>query len=848
MALKGETCMYSYTFIPIIAMACYLFLFFSFLASKKERIILVYMEVLIAMVIWTSGSFFMRIGLGPSINFWYQVSLAGIFFAMYSMYSFVSVFIQRKRDKNCYIWLMVVLIMIFINTTTSWFLKAPTLQLVGDRYVFLYETTYRAYILFGIVLLCTLDLIRKVHGSIKQHPELFNQILPFFMGIVAIILGHLLVLLPLFNGFPIDIVSGLINAACMYYMVYQRKLFKLTLLVSRTNCYLFSGALTFIIFSYLIIPIESFVTQHLNISGKLHTLIISSVFTLISVVVYLLFKSFIDRVFIKSEIHQNKVLKEYSNKVGKTLNIEEVVIETNKAIREVLYVNDIHIALLDVSKSSYQFIGEKQYFVYPTLSVKSPLFQYLIDKEEWSTFLEFKRSLYYRTMWKKEKDYLDSMNIDIMIPLYEDELMGVIFLSSKSHKDFRFKDIDFLSSLTAITAIALKNSQLYQRVYLEARIDELTGLYNRKYFYELLNEAYENIDAMLTLIEISIDDFRLYNQLYGNSNGDKALKVVAKILKGSIGENAIAARLQGKEFALILPNYNLHQANVLAESVRQSILTLKMNEEVEGMLTASFGIASIPLNASTIKQLVDYADQSLFQAKRSGKNCVNTYNLGTKHSSNSSDNRPKESIYLEYAPTIYALQAAIDTKDHYTFSHSNNVAYYATSLAYAYGLNEDIVEIIREAALLHDVGKIGVHESILNKPGKLTREEFEMMQAHVENSINIIKHLPSLDYVIPVVISHHERYDGHGYPRKIAGEDIPLGGRILCIADSFDAMVSKRSYKEPYDIEYAMQEMKNQANKQFDGELVDLFVELLMSGKIQIQDLEVIESTVSYPN
>ena len=133
------------------------------------------------------------------------------------------------------------------------------------------------------------------------------------------------------------------------------------------------------------------------------------------------------------------------------------------------------------------------------------------------------------------------------------------------------------------------------------------------------------------------------------------------------------------------------------------------------------------------------------------------------------------------------------------------------------------------------IGKIGIREDILNKQGKLTSEEYEIMKGHVENSIGIIRYLPSLDYVIPVVISHHERWDGRGYPRGISKEDIPIGGRILCVADSFDAMTSKRSYKESFTLEYAIKELKNQAGKQFDPQLAEVFVRLLESGHIKLQ-------------
>ena len=149
-----------------------------------------------------------------------------------------------------------------------------------------------------------------------------------------------------------------------------------------------------------------------------------------------------------------------------------------------------------------------------------------------------------------------------------------------------------------------------------------------------------------------------------------------------------------------------------------------------------------------------------------------------------------------------------------------------------YGLDQHKIEVIASASALHDIGKIGIPENILNKTGKLTAEEYEIMKRHVEASVEIIRHLPSMDYVIPAVIGHHERYDGKGYPRRIAGKDIPLAARILCIADSFDAMVSKRSYKSSMSVEFAINELEKGAGTQFDPEMVPLFVELVASGAV----------------
>lgn len=226
---------------------------------------------------------------------------------------------------------------------------------------------------------------------------------------------------------------------------------------------------------------------------------------------------------------------------------------------------------------------------------------------------------------------------------------------------------------------------------------------------------------------------------------------------------------------------------------------------------------------------------AVYHVKRNGKNGIKVFDtLIQEKLSTKEGQTDHEHIYQEYESTIYALTAAINTKDHYTFQHSKNVAYYATELAKALNLNSDVIEIVRQAALLHDIGKIGIPESILNKPGRLTDDEYDVIKGHVEASIGIIRHLPSLDYVIPAVIGHHERYDGKGYPRRIAGENIPLTARILCVADSFDAMTSKRCYKDGIPVERVLKILREEEGRQFDPKLARVFGELVENGTIHV--------------
>lgn len=442
-------------------------------------------------------------------------------------------------------------------------------------------------------------------------------------------------------------------------------------------------------------------------------------------------------------------------------------------------------------------------------------------------------------MWESEKMQIMKLGIAYCTSLKDnDKLIGLILFSDKGRKNkLRDQDLSVISSISSVASIAINNAHIYEKAYLEARTDELTGALNRRHFFEIIQDEFEkNKEGSLALIIVNLDDFKLFNQLYGVKMGDQALKNITDIIKSSIGKQGMVARYSGKEFAIILPGYDVFSAKRLTESIRDQIALLGKgsNSYNQKIITISAGISIAPYGAKDVKELIENAEQAIYSVKRKGKNAIKVFETFIQDEINQSDENNYVNVYDEYKSTIYALTAAIDAKDHYTFSHSDNVASHAVALAKHLRLNEDIVENIRQAALLHDIGKISIPEKILNKPGKLTDSEFRIMQGHVEASIDIIKHLPSLDYVIPAVLGHHERYDGRGYPRRISGEDIPLTARILCISDAFDAMVSKRCYKKEIPIKDTLKIMIGEAGKQFDPQLVNAFVSLVENGTIFI--------------
>ncbi|MBQ1432368.1 MAG: HD domain-containing protein, partial [Ruminococcus sp.] len=187
--------------------------------------------------------------------------------------------------------------------------------------------------------------------------------------------------------------------------------------------------------------------------------------------------------------------------------------------------------------------------------------------------------------------------------------------------------------------------------------------------------------------------------------------------------------------------------------------------------------------------------------------------------------------------TILAIAKTVDAKDERTSQHSQRVSEYSAMIAREYGFTEAEQENIRKAALLHDIGKIGIPDSVLNKPGRLTDDEYAIMKTHVTRGAEILKDLTLIDHVVEGARYHHERYDGRGYPDGLKGEDIPLYGRIIAIADAFDAMTANRVYRKRQDFDYVMGELHKGRGTQFDPELLDIFLKLIDDKKIDIDAL-----------
>lgn len=830
-----------FTFIPLLALLCNVFLFLTFLGAKKNRLIIAFLLMLATFTAWTAGSLFMRLSLWPGYHFWYEVSVAGVFCVPFLLYNFLYYFTNQKgtfvRNLLFFGWLAV-LTANFLNV----FIQHPLVMDASGKKTFSFHITPWAVIPILFAAYTLFLAARMVYRSIKKDGASKGPFIPLAVGVIIMFMGVIADVIPGLESLPNDTFVCGLNALCLYYALYKKRLITLTSLTSGSPVYLLSAVFTSLLLLVSYPWADRFFTANFSQFLPYKTFVFAVVFSLLTMVVYTLIKKLMNNLFIKNQVAREADLKAFSRAINKTLDIEEIVKIYQDFIRDNMSTENAYICVLDEKSGMYDTLACTQSLRERAISLAAdnPLVKWLEKNNQGITYREFQRTSAFRSMWESEKDMFARLGIELIIPMTcDDSLIGITFFTGKNKsRSFTYGELNFLESVSAILSIAFKNAMLYSTMQSEARMDGLTGLYNRRHFLTQVKKDFELAHySSFALLLINFDDFKLYNELYGTYEGDRMLERFAQSLKALIGERGMAARYGGKEFMVSLPFGDAALASQLVEQLRKWLdETLEASaEKTRCFLTFSAGICVYPVSASSLDELITNVNMAVYTAKKNGKNRTVVYTAGQKASErNSTKAALSNGSSEDYTATIYALTAAINTKDHYTFDHSNHVSEYAAALAEAIGLDAEHVEIVRQAGLLHDIGKIGIPESILSKTGALTDEEYEIMKQHVELSISMIRYLPNLDYVIPTAIGHHERWDGKGYPRGIAGKNIPIGARCLCIADAFDAMVSKRSYKEPLRVDQALNEIRVNLGRQFDPKLGSVFIRLVEEHKIPV--------------
>ena len=374
--------------------------------------------------------------------------------------------------------------------------------------------------------------------------------------------------------------------------------------------------------------------------------------------------------------------------------------------------------------------------------------------------------------------------------------------------------------------------QKNKELKLLAARDPLTGCLNRRSLFDAFVIEWQTAAAqgtVLSCLMVDVDHFKLVNDQHGHAAGDEVLKTLSAALIAGVRETDFVGRYGGEEFCLLLPRTSLRAAAIIAEKLRVRVAEACANRQV----TASFGVSSTEGGANHPQELLEEADRAMYLSKKTGRNRVTSWSAaGTAQAEERKEDpgmRPNTSALHVGIPiqAVNALMSALIFRDPITAEHSRRVADLC-ALAARGQMSEEQCYILEVAGLLHDMGKLGMPDSILLKPGPLTNEERRIMSTHDRIGVEILRDAFSSEELSEIVANSHAWFNGNPHePNLPTGEDIPLGARILTIADAYDAMTSDRVYRKARPPLEAFEELRRCSGVQFDPELVKHFIEVV---------------------
>jgi len=424
----------------------------------------------------------------------------------------------------------------------------------------------------------------------------------------------------------------------------------------------------------------------------------------------------------------------------------------------------------------------------------------------------------------------------VLVPVEEDR-SGVVSLLCLGDLSSEGEDyLGVLAILAAQGSVMLENRRLHERALARASEDSLTELLNHRSLQNRFDEELARstrTSRPVSFLMVDLDDFGLINNAHGHPAGDAAIVAVAGALREGARASDVLGRYGGDEFALILPDTDLREAIEVAERIRAAIASLRVVTYAATIrVSSSIGVSTFPLHGRTREDLVRAADEASYAAKGAGKGRVArpedaVLTLESDH------RRLRDQLANANMATVEALAAAVDAKDGYTYGHSRRVSAYAAAIAYALGLPRTDVARLRLAGLLHDVGKIGIPDAILTKPGPLDADEYDVVKEHPVLGAQMLEAVPFLREILPAVRHHHERWDGAGYPNGLNQSAIPQDATIIMVADAFDAMTTSRTYRPGLPWREAHRRVLAGREAQFAPAIVDAFERALNDGTMR---------------
>ncbi len=806
-----------------IAYAALLVIVLSNTASRRAN--LVFASFLGIAGAWSFTSFMLHLNAVPGhALLWNDLLVLALAATLVAYYHFVRVYTNKPGGIGVFLGY----IMVAILAVASFFgfvIKKASVEkgiLTTEYGLGVYILAVLSLVFIAAVLV---NLIKKYKSS--RDPADRNRTLYLISGWTIMFLLTYTNFIPAVLGLPLDHAGSLINAAIITYSITRFRLLDIRFIMRRGLAITLLAIVLLGLSAGIILLGERIFPQRPTYVLLVVTPLLVFALTVVFRPLTRLTQRAVDRLFYGETYSYREALLAFSSRLGSIIELNQLAQEMLPSVVSALKISEAGLMFQQngagdfTTQFSFPKSAEKDTL---SFSLDNPIVS-VLQKDDEPLFLKQLDAIpQLKGLWESDRELLARSDLEFLYPIKSrGHLIGILALGKKRTGGlYLSEDVELIRSMAGQAGIIIDNARVYSQAITWANTDAVTELYNHRHFHERIDQEIargSRFGSIFSLVMIDLDHFKTFNDNYGHLAGDEVLRRVGKCIESSIRTVDMAFRYGGEEFAVILPSTRLNDAYKAADRIRNTIEAKASPGTMP--VTASFGVSSWPIDGMTKQDVIARADAALYQAKQGGRNRVVLSSEVVKSQTSliGMELETKERALN----IIYALAATVDAKDHYTYGHSKKVSQYAVALAEAMNLTTEKVATIRAAGLLHDIGKIAVPDSILNKAGPLTEEEWEPMRAHPELGMEILKHVIDLVNCLPAILHHHEHFDGTGYPGALKGEEIPLEARVLAIADVYDAITSIRPYRNQLTPQEALDELRRCAGTQFDPELIELF-------------------------
>ena len=826
------------TIIPVIATVLYVSLYILVAANKPQNNIRRrFRFYLLSMVFWSFGAFMVMVDYGNT-TFWFRFMGAGGVASMIALFYFTQGVVHNPlRD-----WSRIIYIFGFVAIAVSLFtnLVLPRASIINGELD--YELSSLLALVAGPGFLLIIFSIFQLYRSSKESRDetQTTRYTLLIIAIIVVIVGGAFNFTDL-GKYPVDIAANAVAALIITYSILRHQLLDIQVVIRKSVLYAFPTAIIGAAY-FLVLTIT---LQTLKADSQLELFTISLIVSIIAAVIIQPFRdmlqNWIDRYFFRERYSEVMMLQRISQTASSVIDINKLSAMILSDITDTMHISKAAIFLRNENQKSYSLNMQIGVTLSPRTKIAAdhPLITRINEYDHVVVRQELETHSIFRSMWREEREIIDNLEAELFLPLKATgELLGVIILGPKqSEQPYSKQDNQILLTLSLQTAVAVNNAQLYstaQRELVQRRETEKRLQLQLKRL-----SALQNINiAITTNIDLQIPLYLLLEQVTGELDVDAA----DVLLLNEEDQQLVFVAGQGfKTDALKYSKLDMGQGLAgRAAETGEVVHINNLNDELTSLhqspsikdekFIAYFGVPLI--TKGKVKGVLEIFHRSELHPTKEWMDFLNTLTSETAIAVDNAQmfqdlEKSNLDLAIAYETTLEGWARTLELRDRETEGHSQRVMDLTLRLSNKLGITENEIIHVQRGALLHDIGKMGVPDSILFKEGPLTEDEWVVMRKHPLFAYDMMSAIPFLEKAMDIPYCHHEKWDGSGYPRGLRGEEIPLSARIFAIVDVWDALRSDRPYRKAWSDEEALEEIKRGKEIHFDPVVVEAFLDAI---------------------